>query len=159
MRWAFSISWQLAGYSFLTVLFVDRFFCGSSIRPPACKRFPAHLVRSPWNALPRSRRRRGPSVGRIFYLGRHPLALLIETCLTMLALEVIIAWIALVVGAWTIWTSAVTMGWLVEVTTAALKRRQSRTSTGLISRYLSKIPSLKDVRHPSDCSRPPTQSI
>jgi len=84
--------------------------------------YPAHLVRFPWNTLPRSRRRRGPSIGRIFYLGRHPFALLIEAFLTILALEVIVAWAVLVVGVWAVWASAVSMGWLVQVAAAALKR-------------------------------------
>ena len=99
---------------------------GARPRPAATPRrlppFPAHLVRFPWNALPRSKRSRGPSLGRIFYLGRHPVALLIEACLTAIALEVIFAWIVLVVGAWAMWASAVTVGWLVQVTAAALKR-------------------------------------
>jgi hypothetical protein len=84
--------------------------------------YPAHLVRFPWNALPRSRRRRGPSLGRIFYLGRHPVALLIEACLTMLVLWVLVAWIVLVVGVWAMWASAVTMGWLAQVAAAALRQ-------------------------------------
>ena len=84
--------------------------------------YPAHLVRFPSGMLPRSRRRRGPSIGRIFYLGRHPVALLIEACLTVLVLEVIVAWIVLVVGVWAMWASAVTGGWLVQVAAAALKR-------------------------------------
>lgn len=87
-------------------------------RPP----YPSHLVRFPSGALPRSRRRRGPSARRIFYLGRHPVALLIEMCLTLLALEVIVGWIALVVAAWALWTAVVTVGWLCKVAAAAMRR-------------------------------------
>lgn len=87
-------------------------------RPP----YPAHLVRFPSGALPRSRRRGGPSIGRIFYLGRHPIALLIEMCLTLIALEVIVAWIALVVTAWASWTAAVSIAWLFQVAAARLRR-------------------------------------
>jgi hypothetical protein len=72
-------------------------------------------VRFPRNAFPRSRRRHGPSIGRIFYLGRHPVALVIEACLTLLVLEVIVAWAMVVIVAWAMWASAVTTGWLVQV--------------------------------------------
>lgn len=84
--------------------------------------YPAHLVRFPSQALPRSRRKRGPSLGRIFYLGRHPVALLIEACITAIALEIIVAWAALVVMAWACWTAAVTAGWLWQVAAARMRR-------------------------------------
>jgi hypothetical protein len=61
-------------------------------------------------------------LGRIFYLGRHPVALLIEAFLTILVLEVILAWVVLVVGVWAVWASTVTMGWLIQVAAAALRR-------------------------------------
>jgi hypothetical protein len=87
-------------------------------RPP----YPAHLVRFPSHALPRSRRKRGPSLGRIFYLGRHPIALLIEMVLTVIAFEVILAWIALVAAGWAAWVILVTIAWACRAAAAAMSR-------------------------------------
>lgn len=92
-------------------------------RPARRRRpYPASLVRFPWGALPQSRRKRGPSIGRVFYLGRHPIALLIEMLLTAIALEVILGWIALVVLAWAAWAALVTVNWACQVATDGLRR-------------------------------------
>jgi hypothetical protein len=79
--------------------------------------YPWHKVRFPWKALPRSRRR-GASLWRVLYLGTHPVAMLIELCITMVALEVIAAWVALVVAVWALQVACVTVGWLCEGATA-----------------------------------------
>lgn len=85
-------------------------------RMPAVRRrppYPWHQVRFPWKALPGSRRRRGPSLGRMFYLGRHPIALLIQACILMIAFEVIAAWVALVAMFWAAQVTFVTIAWLL----------------------------------------------
>lgn len=87
-------------------------------RPP----YPAHLVRFPDGALPgSSRRRRGVSGRRIFFLGRHPVLLLIELWIVAAAIGFVCAWIALVVTVWALWTAAVTAAWLCRVAAAAVR--------------------------------------
>jgi hypothetical protein len=49
-------------------------------------------------------------------------ALLIEACLTAIALEIIVAWAALVVTAWACWTAIVTAGWLWQVAATRMRR-------------------------------------
>lgn len=84
--------------------------------------YPAHLVRFPEGLLPgSSRRRRGVSVWRIFYLGRHPILLLVELWLTVAVAALVCAWIVLVALAWALWTGAVTVGWLCR-SAAAMRR-------------------------------------
>ncbi|MGH3165330.1 MAG: hypothetical protein ACRDN0_05475, partial [Trebonia sp.] len=83
--------------------------------------YPWHKVRFPRRAFPRSRRR-GPSAWRLFYLGRHPVALLMELCIMMLAVEVIVGWVAVVAGAWMMWVTLVTMAWLGQLAAAAVRR-------------------------------------
>ena len=82
--------------------------------------YPWHQVRFPWRALPRSRRG-GPSLGRLFYLGRHPIAMLIQVCIVMIAFEVIVAWVALVAMFWAVQVICVTIAWLWQC-------RQARTA-------------------------------
>ena len=85
--------------------------------------YPYRLVRFPEGLLPGSgRRRRGVSVWRIFYLGRHPIALLIELWLTVAVIGVVCAWIVLVALAWAAWTAAVTIVWLCQAAAAAMRR-------------------------------------
>ena len=88
-------------------------------RPP----YPYDLVRFPAGALPGSRRRRrGVSVYRIFFLGRHPVLLLIELWLTVAVIGAVCAWIVLVALAWALWTGAVSVVWLCRVAAAAVRR-------------------------------------
>jgi hypothetical protein len=54
----------------------------------------------------------------VFYLGTHPVALMIELCITVIALEVIVAWICLVVMVWALLVACVTVGWLCQGATA-----------------------------------------
>ena len=77
-------------------------------RPP----YPWHKIRFPWKVLGLSSRRRGPSLGRIFYLGTHPIAMLIQLCIIAFAIEIILAWYALVIIYWTLLVAYVTIGWL-----------------------------------------------
>ena len=83
--------------------------------------YPAHLVRFP-AVLPRSRRRRGHSVGHYVYLGTHPIALLVTLYINAMILCVVVSWLALVWSAWAMWALLVTVGWLCQLAAAALRR-------------------------------------
>jgi hypothetical protein len=54
----------------------------------------------------------------MFYLGTHPIAMLIQVCIIGLALEIIIAWYMLVVTFWALQVTCVTIGWLWRCGTA-----------------------------------------
>lgn len=84
-------------------------------RPP----YPAHLVRFPSQALPRSRRSRGPSLFQVVYLGTHPVALLLSLVISLFAGGLVCAWIVLVAVAWAMWCAAVTLWWAVLLPFAA----------------------------------------
>lgn len=81
--------------------------------------YPWRKARFPWKALGLSgRRRRGLSLGRIFYLGTHPIAMLIQLCILAFVIEIIIAWYALVIMVWALQVTCVTFGWLLRCATA-----------------------------------------
>jgi hypothetical protein len=87
--------------------------------------FPTRLIRVPRSLLPRSRRRRGPSLGHLVYLGRHPIALVMSlvvngTIMMVAAIPYLILatfWLG-----WVYWVMLVTMGWLCQCTVAAVRR-------------------------------------
>ena len=104
---------------------VERPFAQPSIAPRKRELppYPAHLVRFPDGLLPgSSRRRRGMSVWRIFYLGRHPIALLVELWLTLAVIGLVCGWIVLVALAWALWAGAVSVVWLLRAAPAAMRR-------------------------------------
>lgn len=59
---------------------------------------------------------------RVFFLGRHPVLLLIELYLAAAVIGFVFAWIAMVVTLWALWTAAVTVGWLCQSAAAAVRR-------------------------------------
>jgi hypothetical protein len=84
--------------------------------------YPAHLVRFPSGMLPRSRRRRGHSIGHYMYLGTHPAAMLITLYIDAMIIFVVVGWLAFVAMGWAMWATMVTMAWLALVAAAALRR-------------------------------------
>jgi hypothetical protein len=48
----------------------------------------------------------------MFYLGRHPIALLIQMCILAIAFEIILLWVALVALVWAVQVACVTIAWL-----------------------------------------------
>lgn len=84
--------------------------------------YPARLASLPGRALPGSGRRRNVSVWRVFYLGRHPVALLISVCFVMIPVVIVTAWCALVGVVWALWALAVTGVWLCQLAAARMRR-------------------------------------
>jgi hypothetical protein len=97
----------------------------ASPRPtPAPRRlppYPAHLVRFLPGMLPRTRQRRGHSLGHYVYMGTHPVAMLIALSINAMIICVAVGGLAFVGAAWMIWAMLVTMAWLVQVAAAALR--------------------------------------
>ena len=94
--------------------------------PPVRRRtppFPSHLVRFPRElVLPRSRRRRSPSLFHVVYLGTHPVALAMSLFISMMAIVFVLCWALLVAYVWAIWAACVTVGWLCRAAAASLLR-------------------------------------
>jgi hypothetical protein len=72
--------------------------------------------------LPRSRRRRGHSLGHYVYMGTHPVAMLISLYINAMIAFVVVSWLVFVAVGWMMWAMLVTMAWLVKVAADALRR-------------------------------------
>jgi hypothetical protein len=64
--------------------------------------------------LSRGRRRRGPSLFHVVYLGTHPVALMMSAVVSILPIVILLGWVMLVACVWPMWAACVTVGWLCQ---------------------------------------------